>query len=219
MINDLDFNLMDDYEEYIPSEKHLQHARSLVGKWAVCNNGLTPHLTGYLGKVIKINDRHLGGNERQVLVALYKSKAMWNLFTWRCIANKHDMPLECIDSSHLTAINYNPTYRDKIVRIAYMISRSVVNWIFVYMPSIKWSFKYDLPRLLASELFHYSTYSGWQGLREPVFKNIHRFFERKCINATRYCRQGYFWKGRIAMKIFSSIEFRLRNICYRKEIS
>jgi hypothetical protein len=78
----------DDYDydpDMAPSQKDLDHAASVVGKYCTCPEGCTPSLKNVLCKVIAVNTEERGGDASQVRVIMFKNNEMWDPKLWMLI--------------------------------------------------------------------------------------------------------------------------------------
>ncbi len=117
MFDDLSNEIDDYYPEYEdrpPTQKQLDHARSLIGKFCKSNGGNTPLLKNLLCKVIAVNDYRRGGNPSQVKMMAYRNNQRWGFKYWWHIGSETKR-YEVIGSGWLTETTERPTIKDYIL--------------------------------------------------------------------------------------------------------
>ena len=110
-----EFDVDDDYEpvDYEPTQKDLDHAASLVGKYCTCPEGCTDSLHNMLCKVIAINIDERGGNASQVRCIVFKNDAMWDVGRWMC--GPRGERYEVFGGGWMEPTDARPTMVDRIV--------------------------------------------------------------------------------------------------------
>lgn len=117
-----------DYDEEPPTQKELDYAKSLVGKFCLSKSDCTPFLSNLLCKVTRVNNDSRGGNPTQVWVKVYRCKQMWAFKTWYLIGTNGEKS-QVVDSGWLISTDRRPTFLDRINYAISTPARIVTCWI------------------------------------------------------------------------------------------
>lgn len=129
-------------EKYENDPKRHEYAKSLVGKYCICQSETTDFLKNLLCKVVKQGDSSRGGNKGQVHIIVYRNNERFEFRKWWFVGTRDW--LQCIDSSHIVPTSERPKLIERIKSPMYIIARIITSTIETdYLATIKykWAFK------------------------------------------------------------------------------